>query len=62
LVKDFVGIQLEIDEVEHDKAFIPSVGSVATRTYLLKIKNRVIVCIQYKQVLMSWITTIFQIE
>jgi hypothetical protein len=31
LVKDFLGIELEIDEVENDKAFVPPVGNVATK-------------------------------
>ncbi len=45
LVKDFVGIQLEIDEVEHDKAFIPPVGNVGTK--LFAEDNRVIVEVQH---------------
>ncbi|OQY53761.1 MAG: hypothetical protein DRR08_03560 [Candidatus Parabeggiatoa sp. nov. 2] len=49
LVKDFLGIQLEIDEVEHDKAFIPPVGNVATKFDLFAEdkKNRVIVEVQH---------------
>jgi hypothetical protein len=49
LVKDFAGIQLEIDEVENDKALIPSVGSIATRFDLFAQdkKNRVIVEVQH---------------
>ncbi len=49
LVKDFIGIQLEIDEVENDKAFIPPVGNVATKFDLFAEdkKNRVIVEIQH---------------
>jgi len=49
LVKDFLGIQLEIDEVEHDKVFVPSVGKVATRFDLFAEdkKNRVIVEVQH---------------
>lgn len=31
LVKDFLNIELEIDEVENDKVFIPPVGSVETK-------------------------------
>ena len=31
LVKDFLNINIEIDHVEDDKVFIPSVGKVATR-------------------------------
>ena len=31
LVKDFLDIQLEIDEVKNDKVFVPSVGNVAIR-------------------------------
>ena len=49
LVKDFLGIQLTIDEVENDKAFIPPVGSVATKFDLFAQdkKNRVIVEVQH---------------
>ncbi len=49
LVKDFLGIQLEIDEVENDKAFIPPVGNVATKFDLFAEdkKNRVIVEVQH---------------
>jgi predicted transposase/invertase (TIGR01784 family) len=49
LVKDFVGIQLEIDEVENDKAFVPPVGNVATKFDLFAEdkKNRVIVEVQH---------------
>jgi len=49
LVKDFVGIQLEIDEVENDKAFIPSVGIVPIKFDLFAEdkKNRVIVEVQH---------------
>ncbi len=49
LVKDFIGIQLEIDEVENDKAFIPPVGNVATKFDLFAEdkKNRVIVEVQH---------------
>lgn len=49
LAKDFLGIQLEIDEVEHDKVFVPSVGSVATKFDLFAEdkKNRVIVEVQH---------------
>jgi hypothetical protein len=49
LVKDFLGIQLKIDEVENDKAFVPSVGSVATKFDLFAEdkKNRVIVEVQH---------------
>jgi len=44
IAKDFLGIQLEIDKVEHDKTFIPLVGSVATKFDLFAEdkKNRVI--------------------
>ncbi len=47
--KDFLGIQLEIDKVENDKAFIPSIGSVATKFDLFAEdkKNRVIVEVQH---------------
>jgi predicted transposase/invertase (TIGR01784 family) len=47
--KDFLGIQLEIDKVEHDKAFVPPVGSVATKFDLFAEdkKNRVIVEVQH---------------
>jgi predicted transposase/invertase (TIGR01784 family) len=49
LVKDFLGIQLEIDKVEHDKVFIPPVGNVATKFDLFAEdqKNRVIVEVQH---------------
>ncbi len=49
LVKDFLGIQLEIDEVEHDKVFVPPVGNVATKFDLFAEdkKNRVIVEVQH---------------
>jgi len=49
LVKDFLGIQLEIDEVENDKAFIPPVGNVATKFDLFAEdkNNRVIVEVQH---------------
>jgi hypothetical protein len=49
LVKDFLGIQLEINEVEHDKVFIPPVGNVATKFDLFAedTKNRVIVEVQH---------------
>jgi predicted transposase/invertase (TIGR01784 family) len=49
LVKDFLGIQLKINKVEHDKVFVPSVGNVATKFDLFAEdkKNRVIVEIQH---------------
>lgn len=49
LVKDFLGIQLEINEVEHDKVFVPPVGNVATKFDLFAedTKNRVIVEVQH---------------
>ena len=49
LVKDFIGIELEIDEVENDKGFVPAVGSVATQFDLFAQdkKNRVIVEVQH---------------
>ena len=49
LVKDFLGIELEITEVENDKAFVPPVGSVATKFDLFAEdkKNRVIVEVQH---------------
>jgi predicted transposase/invertase (TIGR01784 family) len=49
LVKDFLGIQLEIDTVEHDKVFDPPVGNVATKFDLFAedTKNRVIVEVQH---------------
>jgi len=47
LVKDFIGIELEIDEVEHDKAFIPTVGKVALNLFAQDKKNRVIVEVQH---------------
>ncbi|EDN71555.1 hypothetical protein BGP_5871 [Beggiatoa sp. PS] len=49
LVKDFLGIQLKIDEVENDKAFVPSVGNVATKFDLFAEdkQNRVIVEVQH---------------
>ncbi|MCK5522601.1 MAG: Rpn family recombination-promoting nuclease/putative transposase [Thiomargarita sp.] len=47
--KDFLGIQLEISKVENDKAFIPSIGSIATKFDLFAEdkKNRVIVEVQH---------------
>jgi len=49
LVKDFLDIELEIDEVENDKVFIPPVGSVETKFDLFAEdkKNRVIVEVQH---------------
>jgi predicted transposase/invertase (TIGR01784 family) len=49
LVKDFLDIQLEINEVEHDKVFDPPVGNVATKFDLFAqdLKNRVIVEVQH---------------
>jgi predicted transposase/invertase (TIGR01784 family) len=49
LVKDFLDIQLEIDKVEHDKAFIPPVGNVATKFDLFAEdkKNRIIIEVQH---------------
>jgi len=49
IASDFLGIQLEIDKVEHDKTFIPSVGNVATKFDLFAQdnKNRVIVEVQH---------------
>lgn len=49
LIKDFLGIQLEIDQVENDKAFVPSVGKVAIKFDLFAedTQNRVIVEVQH---------------
>ncbi|HEW97159.1 MAG: hypothetical protein DRR16_32205 [Candidatus Parabeggiatoa sp. nov. 3] len=49
LVKDFLGIQLKIDEVENDKAFVPPVGNVAIKFDLFAEdkKNRIIVEVQH---------------
>jgi predicted transposase/invertase (TIGR01784 family) len=49
LVGDLLDIQLEIDEVENDKVFIPSVGKVATRFDLFAEdkKNRLVVEVQH---------------
>jgi len=49
LVEDFFGIPLEIDQVENDKAFSPSVGKVAIKFDLFAqdTKNRVIVEMQH---------------
>jgi predicted transposase/invertase (TIGR01784 family) len=49
LVKDFLDIELNIDEVENDKAFIPPVGNVATKFDLFAEDktNRVIVEVQH---------------
>ncbi len=49
LVKDFLGITLEIDEVENDKSFYPAVANVANRFDLFAEdkKNRVIVEVQH---------------
>jgi hypothetical protein len=48
-VRDLLGIELEIDAVEKDKAYSPSIGSVATKfdLYAEDKKNRVIVDIQH---------------
>ena len=49
LVKDFLDIVLEIDEVISDKVFVPAVGKVATRFDLFAEdkKNRIIVEMQH---------------
>jgi hypothetical protein len=49
LVKDFTGIQLQIDKVENDKIFFPAVGEVEIRFDLFAEdkKNRVIVEAQH---------------
>lgn len=49
-VKDFLGIQLEIDQVETDKFFDPPIENVDTRfdLYAEDKKNRVIVYIQHQ--------------
>jgi predicted transposase/invertase (TIGR01784 family) len=49
LVKDFTGLELEIDEVENDKSFYPAVADVANRFDLFAEdkKNRVIVEVQH---------------
>jgi len=48
-VRDFVGIELEIDTVEKDKVYDPPVGNVAAKfdLYAEDKKNRVIVDIQH---------------
>ncbi|HEC84456.1 MAG: hypothetical protein DRR19_02550 [Candidatus Parabeggiatoa sp. nov. 1] len=48
-VRDFVGIELEIDTVEKDKVYDPPLGNVATKfdLYAEDQKNRVIVDIQH---------------
>ncbi|TGN99824.1 hypothetical protein PN36_33225 [Candidatus Thiomargarita nelsonii] len=48
-VRDLLGIDIEIDVVEKDKAYSPSIGSVATKfdLYAEDKKNRVIVYIQH---------------
>jgi hypothetical protein len=43
LVKDFTGIPLEIEKVEHDKVFDEQVGNVKTKFDLFAEDNRVIV-------------------
>jgi len=49
-VKDFTGIQLEIDRVETEKSFDPPIGNVNSRfdLYAEDQKNRVIVDIQHQ--------------
>ena len=49
-VKDFTGVQLEIDKVETEKSFDPPVGDVDCRfdLYAQDVKNRVIVDIQHQ--------------
>jgi len=49
LVNDLLDIQLEIDEVENDKVFVPVVGKVATRFDLFAEdkKNRIIIEVQH---------------
>lgn len=49
LVKDFAGVQLEIEEVENDKVFFPSVGNVEIKFDLFAEdkKNRLIVEAQH---------------
>jgi predicted transposase/invertase (TIGR01784 family) len=49
-VKDFLGIQLEIDKVETEKSFDPPIGNVDSRfdLYAEDLKNRVIVDIQHR--------------
>jgi predicted transposase/invertase (TIGR01784 family) len=48
-VRDFVGIELEIDSVETDKVYQPPIGSIATKfdLYAQDKKNRVIVDMQH---------------
>jgi hypothetical protein len=46
LVKDFLDIELEIDKVENDKVFVPSVAKVAT-LFAEDKKNRIIVKVQH---------------
>ncbi len=50
-VKDMVGVEIEIDKVETEKEFDPSIGRVQSRFDLFAqdIKNRVIVDIQHKR-------------
>jgi hypothetical protein len=49
-VKDFTGIQLEIDKVETEKSFDPPIGNVDSRfdLYAQDLKNRVIIDIQHQ--------------
>jgi hypothetical protein len=49
-VKDFLGISLEIDQVETEKSFDPPIGNVDSRfdLYAEDKKNRVIVDIQHQ--------------
>jgi len=49
LVKDFTGVQLEIEAVENDKVFFPAVGDVEIKFDLFAEdkKNRVIVEAQH---------------
>ncbi len=49
LVGDLLDLQLEIDKVENDKVFVPSIGKVATRFDLFAEdkKNRLIIEVQH---------------
>ncbi len=50
LVKDFLGLDLKIDQVETEKKFNPPIGNVDSRfdLYAQDLTNRVIVDIQHR--------------
>ncbi|MCP3940162.1 MAG: hypothetical protein GY710_01600, partial [Desulfobacteraceae bacterium] len=50
-VRDFLGIEIEIDEVETEKSFDPPIGRIDSRfdLYAEDRKNRVIIDIQHER-------------